>query len=197
MAKLSTEELFEKYCIKKEHSIKVERLCCLIFEVVNNKLKKLSLREEKILKSSALLHDIGYFKTKGKDHNKYSFQMILEEGLSDFTEEETELIAYICLYHRGKLPDKHENKFFGALEKKRRKIIKRLCGILRIADSFSDNDLMKIKDVEINYNAGENITEIILNLKEKEKNLDIFKPIKKKELFEIGFKTQVILKVDK
>ena len=197
MNKLSTKELFEKYCTKKEHSIQVERLCCLIFEAVNNKLKKFSIREKEILKASALLHDIGYFKAKGKEHNKCSFQMLFEEGLSDFTEEETELIAYICLYHRGKLPDKHEDKFFGALEKKKRKIIKRLCGILRIADSFSDNDIIKIKDVEVNCNEAENITEIILNLKEKDVDIDIFKPIKKKELFEIGFKTQVILKVGK
>ena len=51
------------------------------------------------------------------------------------------------------------------------------------------------------YNAcsskDENIVEMDLKLKDKTDSLDIFKAVKKKELFEIGFKTQVILKISK
>ena len=197
MSKLSTKELFEKYCTKKEHSLQVEKLCCLIFDEVNKKVKKLSETQKQILKASALLHDIGYFKTSGKEHNKYSFQIISEEGLADFCDEDTELLAFICLYHRGKLPDKHEDKSFGLLDKKKRKIIKRLCGILKIADGFFSEDILKIDGVEINYDKDENITEIDLKLKNKMDSIDIFKAVKKKELFEIGFKMQVILKISK
>ena len=143
------------------------------------------------------MHDIGYFKTGGKEHNKYSFQIISEEGLSDFDDKDTELIAFICLYHRGKLPDKHEDKAFGILDKKKRKIVKRLCGILKIADGFSGDDILKIDGVEINYSKDENIVEMDLKLKDKTDSIDIFKAVKKKELFEIGFKTQVILKISK
>ena len=185
MSKLSTQELFGKYCTKKEHSLQVEKLCNLIFDEVNKKVKELPETQKQILKASALLHDIGYFKTSGKEHNKYSFQIISEEGLSDFDDKDTELIAFICLYHRGKLPDKHEDKAFGILDKKKRKIVKRLCGIL------------KIDGVEINYSKDENIVEMDLKLKDKTDSLDIFKAVKKKELFEIGFKTQVILKISK
>lgn len=39
MSKLSTQELFGKYCTKKEHSLQVEKLCNLIFDEVNKKLK--------------------------------------------------------------------------------------------------------------------------------------------------------------
>ena len=74
MSKLSTQELFGKYCTKKEHSLQVEKLCSLIFDEVNKKVKELPETQKQILKASALLHDIGYFKTSGKEHNKYSFQ---------------------------------------------------------------------------------------------------------------------------
>lgn len=197
MSKLSTQELFGKYCTKKEHSLQVEKLCSLIFDEVNKKVKELPETQKQILKASALLHDIGYFKTSGKEHNKYSFQIISEEGLSDFDDKDTELIAFICLYHRGKLPDKHEDKAFGILDKKKRKIVKRLCGILKIVDGFSGDDILKIDGVEINYSKDENIVEMDLKLKDKTDSIDIFKAIKKKELFEIGFKTQVILKISK
>lgn len=197
MSKLSTQELFGKYCTKKEHSLQVEKLCSLIFDEVNKKVKELPETQKRILKASALLHDIGYFKTGGKEHNKYSFQIISEEGLSDFDDKDTELIAFICLYHRGKLPDKHEDKAFEILDKKKRKIVKRLCGILKIADGFSGDDILKIDGVEINYSKDENIVEMDLKLKHKTDSIDIFKAVKKKELFEIGFKTQVILKISK
>ena len=68
---------------------------------------------------------------------------------------------------------------------------------MKIADGFSGDDILKIDGVEINYSKEENIVEMDLKLKDKTDSLDIFKAIKKKELFEIGFKTQVILKISK
>ena len=193
--KLNTQELFEKYCIKRTHSKEVQRVSILIFEEVNRKIKELSPELEEILNSATLLHDIGYSKSDGKDHNKYSAQIVKEEGLSDFSEEQTEIISLICLYHRGKLPDKHEDFEYGKLDKKERKIVKRLCGILKIADSFSDTDILNIKDIKIEYNKENKSAEIYIILYKSDKSIDILKVIKKKELFEIGFKTQIIFKI--
>ena len=195
MKKLSTQELFEKYCTKKEHTKEVCRLSLLIFEEVNKNLKEMSDRKKDILISSAFLHDIGY-SIDEDSHNKYSQKLILIEGLSDFSEKETEIISCICRYHRGDLPDKKEDKLYKDFDKDEKKTVKRLGGILRIADGLEDDEIGEIKDIKIDYNEEDYITEISIYT-EEEITHDIKTIIRKKNLFEYGFRTQVVLKFRK
>lgn len=195
MKKLSTQELFDKYCTKKEHTKEVCRLSLLIFEEVNKNLKEMSNRKKDILISAATLHDIGY--SVNEDfHNKYSQKLVLEEGLSDFSEKETKIISCICRYHRGELPDKKEDKIYKNLDKDERKTVKRLGGILRIADYLEDNEIGKIVDIKIKNDEEDYKTEIIVYTKNKIIP-DIKTIIRKKTLFEYGFRTQTVLKFRK
>ena len=195
MKKLSTQELFNKYCTKKEHTKEVCRLSLLIFEEVNKNLKEMSDRKKDILTSAATLHDIGY-SVDEDNHNKYSQKLVLNEGLSDFSEKETEIISCICRYHRGELPDKKADKVYKNIDKDERKTVKRLAGILRIADYLEDDEIGEIENIEIKNNAEDYVTEIIVYTKE-EINPDIKTIIRKKNLFEYGFRTQAVLKFRK
>lgn len=195
MKKLSTQELFDKYCTKKEHTKEVCRLSLLIFEEVCKNLKEMSDRKKDILFSAATLHDIGY-SVDEDNHNKYSQKLVLNEGLSDFSEKETEIISCICRYHRGELPDKKADKVYKNIDKDERKTVKRLAGILRIADYLEDDEIGEIENIEIKNNAEDYVTEIIVYTKE-EINPDIKTIIRKKNLFEYGFRTQAVLKFRK
>ena len=165
----------------------------ILFDELSEKVKEMDNSQRKLLEAAALLHDIGYY-TDSKSHNKHSQALIIENGLKEFNEHETEMVACICRYHRGSLPDKTKHELYGSFEKKDRKKIKRLAGILRVADGLDRAHLALIRKIKINYDEDNNIIEILLTPNTPDYYPDITSAIRKRDLLEIGFKAQSILK---
>lgn len=188
--KFSVKEMLNKYSTDTEHAIEVERAAMLIFEEVSKKLFEMSAKEREFLKTASLLHDIGYF-IEAKGHNKHSMHLIIENGLDGFTEKETKIIACIARYHRGSLPDKNEHEYYKNLEKSERKIVKRLGGILKLADGLNKEHERIIENIKIEYDFSNSIAKIILISNNKKP--DISTAIRKRDLFEIGFKCQSVI----
>lgn len=188
--KFSVKEMLNKYSTDTEHAIEVERVAMLIFEEVSKKLFEMSAKEREFLKTASLLHDIGY-SIEAKGHNKHSMHLIIENGLDGFTEKETKIIACIARYHRGSLPDKNEHEYYKNLEKSERKIIKRLGGILKLADGLNKEHERIIENIKIEYDFSNSIAKIILISNNKKP--DISTAIRKRDLFEIGFKCQSVI----
>ena len=188
--KFSTKEMLNKYSTETEHAIEVERVAMLIFEEVSKKLFEMSAKEREFLKTASLLHDIGY-SIEAKGHNKHSMHLIIENGLDWFTEKETKIIACIARYHRGSLPDKNEHEYYKNLEKSERKIVKRLGGILKLADGLNKEHERIIENIKIEYDFSNSIAKIILISNNKKP--DISTAIRKRDLFEIGFKCQSVI----
>ena len=193
--KLNAEQMLEKYSNNASHPEEVRRLAMMIFDGVNETLKEMSNKQRIYLENAALLHDIGYY-VDSKSHNKHSQKMILDYGLEDFNERQKEIISCVCRYHRGSLPDKKEHEVYCHFDKKERKIVKRLGGILRIADGLDRAHVNLIKKIRVNYDLENNITEIYLTPNNIDYRPDIFHAIRKKDLFELGFKTQVVFKFE-
>lgn len=188
--KFSVKEMLNKYSTDTEHAIEVERVAMLIFEEVSKKLFEMSAKEREFLKTASLLHDIGY-SIEAKGHNKHSMHLIIENGLDGFTEKETKIIACIARYHRGSLPDKNEHEYYKNLEKSERKIVKRLGGILKLADGLNKEHERIIENIKIEYDFSNSIAKIILISSNKKP--DISTAIRKRDLFEIGFKCQSVI----
>ena len=193
MMKLSAKELLNKFSNNDIHSREVNRLALIIFDEVNKKIFEMPVRYREYLEVAALLHDIGYH-IDSKGHNKHSMNMVIELGIAGFTELETKIIGCICRYHRGGLPDKNEHEVYNTLDKKERKIVKRLAGILKIADGLARNENSMIDNISINYNQDNKVVEFIITPKIEEFLPDLSCAIRKRDLFEIGFKCQSILK---
>ncbi len=191
--KLSAEELLKKFSNDSSHPFEVRRIAMMIFDEVCEKVFEMPEQDRKILESAAILHDIGYY-VDSKSHNKHSQQMVLEHGVSGFDLRETRFISCICRYHRGGLPDKEKHEIYCELDKKDRKTIKRLGGILRLADGLDRAHLSLIKKITVNYDDENNIVEFILTPNTPDYYPDITAAIRKRDLFEIGFKTQSVLK---
>lgn len=188
--KFSVKEMLNKYSTDTEHAIEVERVAMLIFEEVSKKFFEMSAKEREFLKTASLLHDIGY-SIEAKGHNKHSMHLIIENGLDGFTEKETKTIACIARYHRGSLPDKNEHEYYKNLEKSERKIVKRLGGILKLADGLNKEHERIIENIKIEYDFSNSIAKIILISNNKKP--DISTAIRKRDLFEIGFKCQSVI----
>lgn len=188
--KFSVKEMLNKYSTDTEHAIEVERVAMLIFEEVSKKFFEMSAKEREFLKTASLLHDIGY-SIEAKGHNKHSMHLIIENGLDGFTEKETKIIACIARYHRGSLPNKNEHEYYKNLEKSERKIVKRLGGILKLADGLNKEHERIIENIKIEYDFSNSIAKIILISNNKKP--DISTAIRKRDLFEIGFKCQSVI----
>ena len=193
--KLTAKEMLDKFSAQASHPIEVRRLSMMIFDGVNETLKEMSNKQRELLENAALLHDIGYF-VDSKSHHKHSQKLILDNGIDKFNSREIAMISCICRYHRGSLPDKREHEVYSCLDKKERKIVKRLSGILKIADGLDRAHINLIKNVRIHYDESNNITEFYLTPNNPEYFPDITYAIRKKDLFEIGFKTQVVFKFE-
>ena len=191
--KYSAEEMLNKYSKDNAHALEVQRIAMLIFEETSKKIFEMSEKEREFLKVAALLHDIGY-SIEAKGHNKHSMHLIIENGLDGFTQEETKIIACIARYHRGSLPDKTEHEYYNTLEKHERKVVKRLGGILKLADGLNKEHERIIDDVKIEYDFSNSIAKITLISKTKKP--DISAAIRKRDLFEIGFKCQSVIAIE-
>ncbi len=193
MMKLSAKELLNKFSNNDIHSQEVNRLALMIFDETNSKVFEMPARYREYLEAASLLHDIGYH-IDSKGHNKHSMNMIIESGIAGFTELETKIIGCICRYHRGGLPDKNEHEVYNTLDKKERKIVKRLAGILKIADGLARNENSMIDNISINYNQDNKVVEFIITPKIEEFLPDLSSAIRKRDLYEIGFKCQSVIK---
>lgn len=191
MKKLNSEELLSKYGIKVLHSQEVNRLAMMIFDETCKTLYPLTPREREYLRAAALLHDIGYFISAEK-HNKHTLKMIQDEGIEGFNSRELKIIGCICRYHRGSLPDKTKHEIYKDLEKKERKMVKRLGGILKLADGLVRGDKHQIKNIKLEYDAVDNIVKFILYPLEGGLP-DINCALRKRDLFELGFKCQSVI----
>ncbi len=191
--KLSAQEMLEKFSNGTSHPEEVRRLAMMIFDEISASVFEMPDRCRKILESAALLHDIGYY-VDSKGHNKHSQEMVLEHGLKGFTERETEYVACICRFHRGGLPDKEKHEIYCDCDKKERKMIKRLAGILKLADGLDRAHLSLIKKLKVNFDEENNIVEFILTPNMADYYPDITSAVRKRDLFEIGFKTQSVIK---
>ncbi len=191
--KLSAEELLKKYSNDSSHPLEVRRLAMMIFDEVSEKVCEMPEKYRKLLENAAVLHDIGYY-VDSKSHNKHSQNMVLENGILGFDGKETAFIACICRFHRGSLPDKEKHEIYCECDKKERKMIKRLAGILRLADGLDRAHLALIKKISLHYDEDNNIVEFILTPNTPDYYPDLTSALRKRDLFEIGFKTQAVLK---
>ena len=186
-------EMLEKYSTNSLHAQVVKNISMMLFEETNKKVREMPEKYRKYLEAASLLHDIGYY-IDSKGHNKHSMNIVIEHGLEGFDITEEKMIACICRYHRGSLPDKEEHEIYNTLDKKERKIVKRLAGILRIADGLDKGHFNIIENITINNDIENNIVEILIKTKGNDFHPDISDAIRKRDLYEIAFKCQCVLK---
>jgi exopolyphosphatase/guanosine-5'-triphosphate,3'-diphosphate pyrophosphatase len=144
----SVRELAERTHYEEQHSKHVQKLALQIFDAVGQRLG-CTTEDRKLLSDAALLHDIGYHISYDK-HNKHSYHLIEHAELLGVTPAEQIVVANIARYHRGAEPKKkHVN--YGGLEKGMRETIKKLAGILRVADGFDRGHANAVAEVKVRW----------------------------------------------
>jgi exopolyphosphatase/guanosine-5'-triphosphate,3'-diphosphate pyrophosphatase len=119
----------------KEHADQVTKLALQLYDQLRD-LHQLEDINREYLEAAGILHNVGFFISHAQ-HHRHSYYIIRNsEYLTGFNNREIELIAQVARYHRKSAPKpKHEE--FARLSSKDQIIVKKLAGILRIADSLN------------------------------------------------------------
>ena len=188
----SVRHLGERTNYDRDHSDQVLKLANKIFDFVKLKFE-FSDDEREYVEAAAILHDIGYY-ISHTDHHKHSYYLIRNADMLGFNDKEIEIIANIARYHRKSHPKiKHEN--FSKLDEQSKELVKKLAGILRIADALDRSHKGIVNDLDIGIK--EKILEINLKSCNGDPSLEIWGANIRKGLFEESFGYEVKLKQSK
>lgn len=102
--------------------------------------------ERSLLEAASLLHDVGQMVSYRK-HHRHSFQLIMHADRLNLDPHQRLLVALISRYHRRRGPrKKHED--FAALPPEDQAIVRRLSGILRVADGLDRGHTATVECVQ-------------------------------------------------
>lgn len=125
---------FAERCHSDRRHIEHVRLLALnLYDLLSDKLDT-GAEERGILEAASLLHDVGQLVSYRK-HHKHSYQLIMHGDRLPFSPRERALVALVSRYHQRRGPKK-KHKEFAALLPEDQEIVKRLSGILRIAEGL-------------------------------------------------------------
>ncbi|MBI5403881.1 MAG: Ppx/GppA family phosphatase [Ignavibacteriae bacterium] len=173
----------------KPHSEHVTKLALKIFGQIKEQYK-LTEKDIEYLEAASILHDIGHNLSHAQ-HHKHSYYLIRNCELLGFNDEEIEIIANISRYHRKSHPKlKHDN--FSKLSPKNKERVRKLAGILRIADGFDRGHNCIIRDVEIELTDAGFEFRVSVNAGTNPE-LEIWGANMRKTLFEEAFGKKVII----
>lgn len=185
----SVTHLAELTNFDKQHAEQVVKISLKLFDFLKP-VYGLSSESREYLEAAAYLHDIGYHISHA-DHHKHSYYLIRHSEMMGFNEKEIEIIANIARYHRKSHPkSKHDN--FNNLDSASKLIIKKLSGILRLADALDRSHKNIVSDLDFEISNGNFI--IKLNSVNSDPSLEIWGINVRKALFEESFGLNVIVK---
>lgn len=167
----------------KGHSEQVLKLSISLFGYLKHKFK-LTDKDKEYLEAAALLHDIGH-SISHTQHHRHSYYLIRNSEMLGFNENEIEIIANTARYHRKSHPKpKHEE--FNKLNKNDKDRIRKLSGILRIADGLDRGHKSIIEDLKFRQ-KGKNLFILLKTKPETDVTLEIWGANLRKKLFEEAF----------
>ncbi len=141
---VSAAALARKYRTDQKHANHVAELSVRLFRELQAE-HQLPPRCEALLRTAAILHDIGAFVGTGS-HHKHSHYLILNSEIFSLTRLDTALVALVARYHRRALPLPSHAEYM-ALDRESRIIVLKLAALLRIADALDRSHAQKFRNL--------------------------------------------------
>lgn len=142
-----------------------------------------------LLEAAGVLHDIGYLVNHNR-HHKHSAYIIANSELDGYSPRERDLIANIARYHRRGHP-KTSHEHYKALDSHDRKIVRRLSGILRVADGLDRTHTQVVDRVSLKIEARDGAdhpnTAVFVVESAGDASTDAWGSQRKSELFSLAF----------
>lgn len=155
--KHSIAALAQKFEGANEHGKTVARLAGQIFDATAEALD-LPAHAHELLEYAALLHDIGHTIDHDR-HNRHSYYLIKNADLFGFTPDEIEAIAQVARGHRKQGAKVDSPELYSLAEDKRR-MVRSLAAILRIADGLDRTHFGVVRSVHLSYAPGKLLIDV-------------------------------------
>jgi len=126
-------EFVERCQGDRRHVEQVRTLSLSLFDQLGDALG-CEAGERFLLEAAALLHDVGQM-VSYRQHHKHSYQLILHADRLNLSARDRSLVALISRYHRKKGPSRKHEEYM-ALPDADRAVVRRLSGLLRVADGL-------------------------------------------------------------
>lgn len=137
--------LGHRYHFDERHGLHVAALCSVIVDALESE-HALSNRDQMLLQTAAILHEIGSF-ISNRGHHKHSMYLINNSELFGLSPSEIRRVGMVARYHRRASPRAtHEN--YMQLDQSGRIAVAQMAAILRVADSLDGSRSQRIRDIE-------------------------------------------------
>src|SRR5262245_36621797 len=150
-------ELAERCNFWPQHAHHVAQLSIALFDQTRA-IHGLTDREREWLEYAAILHDVGVH-ISYEQHHKHSYYLIKNGDLRGFDPDEIEAMALIARYHRQATP-KRSHESFGDLRRRRRRAIRTLAAILRLAESLDRSHAQTITGLELHDRGDDDLLQV-------------------------------------
>jgi len=104
--------------------------------------------ERELLGYASRLHDIG-LSVAEKGHHKHGAYLIQNANLAGFWPAETDTIAQIVRFHRGKPPSVASHELFAKLKPWTQHVVEKLAAIIRVADALDRTRRQAVRSVRL------------------------------------------------
>jgi exopolyphosphatase/guanosine-5'-triphosphate,3'-diphosphate pyrophosphatase len=149
------EAMCRKYNVGIPYARQVARFSAELFHALEP-LHRLSPDAGKLLQTAAWLHDVGHF-VSDTGHHKHSAYIVSNSDMPGYTDQERQLVAQLCRYHRKSMPTaRHEA--YQRLSPEARRAVVMLTPLLRIAVGLDTSREQKIRDIRCQVANGNGVT---------------------------------------
>ena len=145
--KASVEALCAKLDPDPGHSRHVARLADQLFHDCMP-FFELGDPERELLAYASRLHDVG-LSVAEKGHHKHGAYLIQNANLAGFWPAETETMAQIVRFHRGKPPSAASHETFALLKPWTQHVVEKLAAIIRVADALDRTRRQAVRDLRL------------------------------------------------
>lgn len=138
-------EFAERCQCDRRHIEQVRLLALRLFDQLGPELE-CSQSERDLLEAAALLHDVGQL-VSYRRHHRHSYQLIMHADRLSLSQRERSIVALVSRYHRKRGPSRKHAEF-AALPAAEQAIVRRLSGLLRVADGLDRGHTAVVERVE-------------------------------------------------
>jgi exopolyphosphatase/guanosine-5'-triphosphate,3'-diphosphate pyrophosphatase len=153
----SAEALGHRYRFDKPHGRHVALLATKLFDELRDE-HRMSDRERLLLRTAALLHDIGVYVSL-RSHHKHSMYLLAASQIFGLSNDETAVVANIARYHRRSLPQRSHLPYV-ELDQHERLQVNKLAALLRVANALDAEHLQKVRDLRVIRGDGAWVLEL-------------------------------------
>jgi exopolyphosphatase/guanosine-5'-triphosphate,3'-diphosphate pyrophosphatase len=136
----------EKFNYDRAHARAVTEYSLRIFEAMAESLD-LDGHDRLLLEVAAVLHDIGMYIAE-RGHHQHSSYLVKWSDIVGLNEADRMLVAQIVLFHRKEMPSTRHAEFT-ALSPEDRMRVRKLAGMLRLADVIDRGHRQSVKDLRV------------------------------------------------